>query len=126
MCGCNNQEVKYNEKPPKAIFTTDSNGYCDTLKRYAYERLNEGIIELVTNYPTPSINNDIKKVELFNKELEKRYGMQVLEVYDSFFYNHFIMPIMDSVILSKYGPNGKEKIIEELTNFVDSVYPYKE
>ncbi|MFZ4796398.1 MAG: hypothetical protein ACOYMA_02825 [Bacteroidia bacterium] len=125
ICACNNQEVRYTEKPPKVIFDTDSNGYCDTLRRHTYERLNNGIIELVTNYPTPSINNDIEKVRLFDRELKKRYGMEILEVYDSFFYNHCIIPIMDSVIISKYGPNGKAKIIEEITNYVESVYSVK-
>lgn len=122
ICGCTNQEVKFSEKPPKAIFNTDSSGYCDTLRRNAYERLNEGILELVTNYPT-TINSDIKKVELFNKELKKRYGMQVLEIYDSFYYKQCIMPIMDSVIISKFGTNSKEKIIKEISSFVDNVNP---
>lgn len=119
--GCNNQGTKHKTHIPKAIYDLDSSGYCSTLRMHAYERLNEGIIELVANYPT-TINNDIKKVELFNKELGKRYGMQVLEIYDSFFYNQCIMPIMDSVIISNYGQNGKKRIIEELTNYIDSVY----
>ena len=125
MCACNNQEVKYTKKHPKAIFDTDSNGYCDTLRRHTYERLSNGTIELITNYPTPSINNDIEKVMLFDRELKKRYGMEMVIVYDSFFYHHCIIPIMDSVIISKYGTNGKAKIIEEITNYVESVYSVK-
>ena len=93
--------------------------FCDSLKARTYATLSKGTIELVTNdFP----NNNVDKEELFKRILMRRFKLELLPIYDSVRYPKCIMPVMDSALASRYGPNGKESIIKWMNHYVDSVF----
>jgi hypothetical protein len=93
--------------------------YCDSLKARTYATLQQGTVELVTK---DFSFHDVDKEELFKEILKKRFKLKLLPIYDSVHYPKCIMPIMDSAIVSKYGPKGKDSIIKWINHYVDSFF----
>ena len=117
---CNNPEQNVSDKrPPQPPPVPSADEYCDSLRARTYADLNESNkIELITN----DFSNNTDKMILFEDILLKKFNMQLLPIHDSVFYPRCIMPIMDSVIQSKYGVKGKDSIIKLVTRLTDSLY----
>ena len=126
---CNNDQSKKTDRDdhiiekephlPPGYHECKMQEFCDSLQARTRTTLQQGTIELVTdNYPRSGID----KRQLFRKVLLKRFKLKLLPIFDSVYYPRCIMPIMDSAISSKYGPNGKDSIITWVNHFVDSVF----
>jgi len=115
---CKRQEQEIIRRP-KYIGPTEEE-YCQKLKSNTYGKLRDGTVELVTNdFPR---EGDIDQQILFEEILKEKFGLKLLPVFDSVYYPSCVMPVMDSVIAARYGPNGKDSIIKVVNHIVDSTF----
>jgi hypothetical protein len=116
----NDEEINDSKPPlPPGFREQQEQAYCDSLKARTYATLHQGTVELVTkDFPF----YDVDKEELFKEILKKRFKLKLLPIYDSVRYPKCIVPIMDSAIVSKYGPKGKDSIIKWVNYCVDSLF----
>ena len=75
------------------------------------------------NFPR---HGSIDKRILFEEILLQKFGMKLLPILDPKFYPYCVAPIMDSAIVSKYGPNGKDSIIKLVNHLADSSFTAEE
>lgn len=117
-CSQNKEDIKYQTAPPEVIKSPKE--HCDTLMLITYRRLQNSGIHLVTNnFPQ---KGNINRRIYFENILEEKFNLKLLPIFDTLFYPKCVIPIMDSAIASKYGPNGKDSIIKVVNYLADSTY----
>lgn len=99
--------------PLSPPLSSEEQKLCDSLKRFAYESLNNNIYILVHN---DTINDDSRHLR-FVQVLKEKLHFNYYRTYD--INNHetrsfkfCVQPIMDSFIIAKYGIGAKDSIID--------------
>jgi hypothetical protein len=114
-CGSNNssKEISVIPPPPKPNFDS----LCNIYKMNTYSRLKKTGIELVFRDTIWDTNRDI----IFDEVLKKEFNLEHFYAYDTIYYKHCVSPIMDSALMSIYGKNAKDSIIQVCYRMTDSI-----
>jgi hypothetical protein len=112
--------------PPPPPLEAKDQIICDSLKTLAYDEIKKGNITIVFN---DSIH-DNAYYEQFASIIKNRLGFNYFRLYDvggveTISHRRCVQPIMDSVIIARYGPNAKDSIIHSAYQITDSIYKLK-
>jgi hypothetical protein len=122
----NSQNKGGDKKPPRPPLPVNEQKLCDSLRELAYDEIKKGSITIVFN---DSIHDNVY-YEQFASIIKNRLGFKYFRLYDiggveTISQRRCVQPIMDSVIIARYGPNAKDSIIQSAYRITDSIYKLK-
>ena len=100
------------QPPPPPPLPYEEQKLCDSLKRFAYETLNQGNRILIYNDTITDNARHLKFVQVLKEKFHfDYYRTYDIDNYETRSFKFCVQPIMDSFIASKYGIGAKDSII---------------